>query len=633
MKRFLFSALGCWLACAAQAAVPPAEKLLPEDTQFVMSIPDFGKARAFYEHSPGVRLWQDPAMLPFKAKLWGKISGEMFEPMEKKLGVWLTNYTSLPQGQITFAVLPDATAKDEGMVVLLDTRDKSPQLATALADLRKRWVDAGKALRTEKIRNVEFAVISPGADDAAKPAKEPADGDAGKPPAAAKDSLYIGQSESLLIITSSARIAEGILTAQAGAGSHSLEELPAFARPQGTFFRNAIAFAWFNPKSAVAAMVKQDEGVKEIESDSNPMSFKWAKVAAVTGLSGLQSAAFAFSDSPEGIQATGFLGVPESARVGFFKILAGEPKDAQPPAFVPADAVQYVRWRLDARKSWDTLLKMIGDINPLWLNQLKLAISMGETSAKEKDPEFSIEKNFIGNMGDDFIAYSKAAKGATLEELAAAPSLTLIASPKGEQLPLALKSIFALFSPEAAGGGLSEREFRGHKIYSLKLPAMPGVPGAKAPAPTVMSYCAAGGYLALSADAGILEEYLRSSENPVKSLREKTGLPEALQKVLADGTSMVGYSNQTEEMRAVFEMLRHSGDANSANATGAAASLAGLAGLPNADKLKEWFDPSLLPAFDQVAKYLGFSVYTAGANQEGLIFKMFSPTPPQLIGK
>ncbi len=37
---------------------------------------------------------------------------------------------------------------------------KASQLKTNLADLKKKWIDAGKNVKTEKIRDIEFSVIT-----------------------------------------------------------------------------------------------------------------------------------------------------------------------------------------------------------------------------------------------------------------------------------------------------------------------------------------------------------------------------------------------------------------------------------------------------------------------------------------
>jgi len=44
----------------------------------------------------------------------------------------------------------------------------------------------------------------------------------------------------------------------------------------------------------------------------------------------------------------------------------------------------------------------------------------------------------------------------------------------------------------------------------------------------------------------------------------------------------------------------------------------------------DWLDFSLLPDYDQVAKYFYFTVYSGETRTDGLKFEFFTPRPPQL---
>src|ERR1700691_3584806 len=84
----------------AGAAVPPPEKLLPNDTALVVTVPDWGKARLFWSNAPYARLWQDPSMKPFKDKFMEKFTDGMIKPFEQSLGIKLSDYQGLAQGQV-----------------------------------------------------------------------------------------------------------------------------------------------------------------------------------------------------------------------------------------------------------------------------------------------------------------------------------------------------------------------------------------------------------------------------------------------------------------------------------------------------------------------------------------------------
>ena len=96
----------------------------------------------------------------------------MTAPLERELNVKLADYLGLLQGQVTLALLQNGwqgqDQPEPGLVLLVDTKDKSAQLKQTLSDLRKKWVAANKPLRTEKIRDVEFTVLPMSTNDVPK---------------------------------------------------------------------------------------------------------------------------------------------------------------------------------------------------------------------------------------------------------------------------------------------------------------------------------------------------------------------------------------------------------------------------------------------------------------------------------
>ena len=176
----------------------------------------------------------------------------------------------------------------------------------------------------------------------------------------------------------------------------------------------------------------------------------------------------------------------------------------------------------------------------------------------------------------------------------------------------------------------AEREFLGRKILSVPLPSL-AIPflETKPRPPRTIHYAASGGYVALSTDASMLEEFLRRSENQTRPLRETPGLTEAAQRVLGPGTIVFGFDNQSETYRAKFEEWK----LEAASATNVAALNLPIAPFnPGAAEksIGDWMDFSLLPPFDSVSKYFHFNVYGVSAGVDGFTFKYFLATPPAL---
>jgi hypothetical protein len=616
----------------AVAAIPPAEKLLPDDTLIVVGTPDFTALREVYNTSPQTRLLNDPAMKPIKDKFISRLKEEFVQPLERELGVKFDDFANLPQGQATFAITQNgwqgSADQPPAALFLLDVKGKSSQLKTNLAELRRKWVDAGKTIKTEKIRDLEFTsymlsdkevpktlkkILAPGGDESA------ADSATNAP----KSELVIGQFESLLIAGNSAKAVEKVVAHLTGGSAPALADVPAFEANRLAFFRDAPFYGWVNAKAFLDLFYSKPA---DKDSDTpNPLAmFSPDRLIAASGLGSMKTFAFAFQASADGSLGQFFVNAPESSRQGLLKLLPGDGKESSPPTFVPADAVKFQRSRIDGQKAWATLQKILNDLSPQLMSGVNFALDTAGAAAKQKDPGFDLQKNLFGNLGDDMISYEKAPRGTSLPELNSAPSLFLLGSPHADQLTDALKSILVLMNP--AGAAPAEREFLGRKIFSVPLPALALTSGPGKSAGRNLSYAASGSYVALTTDAAMLEEYLRSGESQQKTLRETPGLVEAAQKVGGTSVGVFGYQNNLEVSRALFETLRKTAGTDSNNS----APLPGMEFPVAAGGFKDWVDLSLLPPFEQISKYFYFSVYSVSANADGLTFKMFAPVPPQL---
>src|SRR5208283_3858516 len=94
------------------------------------------------------------------------------------------------------------------------------------------------------------------------------------------------------------------------------------------------------------------------------------------------------------------------------------------------------------------------------------------------------------------------------------------------------------------------REFLGRQICTLTTAAQGATPAHS------LNFAGSGGYVALSGDTEILEEFLRSNDSKGKTLNDIPGLADAAQKAGGMGTGLFGFDNQNLGMRAVLEMLR-----------------------------------------------------------------------------
>jgi len=639
-SRLAIAGLTLALTFGANAATPVAEQILPDDTLAMISVPDCVNLREVSAQSPMGQLWNDAMMKPFRDKFMGKLNEQFIQPLERELGVKLDDYAELAQGQFTFAITANGWSGEKGtepaVVLLLDSGTKRAELEKAISTFRKKWTDSGRTLRTEQVRGLEFLAFTlssndvpstvkrllPGASDV-KELGDEEESDATKK----KSEIFLGRSESVLVVGDNVKALERVVSRLTGGSSPVLAEVPQFQSCQPVFFREAQCFGWANAQRLITALTKVSER-EEAQSEEAPDPFakmQPEKVLSAAGLSGLRNLAFAVQSSPEGAFVQFHVGVPESERKGVLKILAGEPKETTPPPFVPADATKFSRWRMDGQKAWTTLTAALNEISPMFMSVTDYVLNNANELGRQKDENFDLRRQMIGNFGDDIITFEKPARS----ESNAAPSLVMIGSKAPEDMAAALKVLLGALSRT---GGADEREFLGRKIYTIASVGAPQLDAGNAQ-PRKMYLSHSGGYVLVANDEAVLEEYLRSSEPTGKPLSEAPGVLAAIQKVNGPGTSFLAYENQQETERARYEQMRKllgegkAGDEEQGGMTPIPESL-GVA-MPQGS-IKEWFDYSLLPPFDAVAKYYSFVVMGGGANADGLTLKIYSPVPAGL---
>ncbi|HUA66757.1 MAG TPA: hypothetical protein VME24_12980 [Alphaproteobacteria bacterium] len=596
-------------ASFVSAAIPPAEALLPSDTLLVFSVPDFSAMRQSAQQSPDWLLWNDPAMKAFRDDFTAKWDQKFVAPLEQSLGIRVSDYLPLLQGQLTFAITQNGWGQEHhaapAMILLLDAGNKGDLLATNLAALKQRWTDSGKGMRTVTIEDIDFSMLLMSSNSPMPFSSVflPAGSDSAP-------GIYIGQFKSLLIVGTSEKAVDCIAAHLHGGANPSLSQNAQFAADQlAQFYKTPLYYGWFDAKAFFA-------GLSELQSVQNSGAFPLTldEILSASGLDGLKSASFTYRESHDGAEAEFYVAAPESTRQGLLKMFAAAPKDANPPPFVPASATKFWRWRVDGQKSWTELKRTLDAISPAALDRF---IQLANATGQQQDPDFDIRKDLIGNLGDDWMCYTLAPNGNTLADMNNEPWLFLFSANNADQAALAIKTLASTMP----GDGPKTRDFLGRKIYSISMPARRGTDG-----PPRTFYCtASGGYVALTPNVTLIENFLRSDDGKTKPLSRQPGLMEAAQEVGGMGNGLFGYQNQRETARALFSTLK--------NDPALGAAFNPLAATPFSSAgtgIRDLMDFSLLPDYDSVSKYFNFTVYAGDTTSEGFDIKVFQPRPPEL---
>ena len=231
--------------------------------------------------------------------------------------------------------------------------------------------------------------------------------------------------------------------------------------------------------------------------------------------------------------------------------------------------------------------------------------------------------NLGNNLGNDVVSFEKQPTGDNLEEMEAPPSMLMISSPNPEQLAAAIKMVSGSIP---GGAAMTEREFLGRKVYTFPMPSMnpDGTMGEEK-----ITFAASGNYLAVTSSSDLLEDYLRNPDGQGKGLRETAGLYEAAQKVGGLNSGWFAYENPAESGRVFIDAIRKEPDAFEKLFS---ANMAGMPGIEfwDASQRQEWVDFTLLPPFEKIRKYFGYSVSGISPDAKGIGFKVYSPLPPGL---
>jgi len=615
----------------ARAELPAAELLLPDDVTAVATVKDLSQAHAALRASAFGKFLADPEMKPFMDKLGKKVAETLTSKASEKSAIKWEDYVGLLQGQATFALKVRIVDEEPkvGLVGILDVREKTELLDTFLAELAKQET----ILRREKIREVEFMVLAmtnhvhsgdvhtepvdPEEEDPAE--AEPAEPEAEMDEEVEVTEVFIGRSGSMLLASQDKELMEKTLSRQQGSLLAPLADSDLFSKANGPEMRGALAYGWLNFKQ-VYDMMEMAANFAAGASD-NPMAqaFRPEKVLPALGLKAIESISVSTTMNSEGSGGWFSLRAPESERRGLLKFMEMTREDTQPPAFVPSDVSAYMRARFDTQKSWAAIEQAVTDIDPNMAGMLQFALS---SVGKDKDPNFDLKKNFIGNLGTDVIVMEKPPRDETIEALGAPPALVLLGSPNAEQLADALRMLVGMLPGEMASAPLKDREFLGRKVYSMSFET-PDAEGEMRK--REFSFVASGGYLAMGMDTGFMEEYLRSAEQDFKKLREVPALNDHVDRVGGYKTGFLSYQDMRSSGRVAWEMLRKNPDMIN-QMFGAGLQVTGA----NPGDLREWIDPALLPEFSKISKYFSPMLTGGGATAEGISFKVFSPMPPGL---
>jgi hypothetical protein len=608
--------------------------MLPSDTVAVLSIPDGGDLRTGLTNSSMWKLWWSPELQPFRDRLMrpGLVGATPSE---------LTTSNSSPEpatvlalGQVTLAVtrngwLPGNRTSPAVLVIAEGTGDGEgvERLLSWFTHLSGRH---GAEVSRVLVGTNEFgrawipnALLpewwSGGRDRAVKEAApSPETGSSGTTNVAGFE-LITGRVGNLLLAATDLRVLEGVLERLAGGSS---EQGPStfreFASRTADNPRMQI-YGWldFGPiHELLRAWAAAGEVGADQADQAIPMPTR-AQFIEALGLPALREGSFGLRLDPAGTHFEARLRVPAEHRTGLVKMLELDLGDASPPPYVPASVIRWERARLDFRKAWVALERAVTRLFPQAAGVLSMLF---ETASPAEGSD--LKADLLASLGQDLVTFELAPRTNTIAALTAPPSIYFLGSTNPVRLLETLKAMTVFLPPPLTLAYHTNPA--GRRIYSVYDPRQGTDPSTVGHGHVVSVAAQADGVL-VSTDEVLLREMLSTNSAGVP-LR---GLPELAQAAVHVGgmtNGLFGYLNLREGMRWVVETMRHE-----TNAMSRLLALTPLAapGREAADRLDQRLNLALLPPYDQISSHFHFLVYSAAADSQGFVLRLFAPRPPE----
>jgi hypothetical protein len=358
---------------------------------------------------------------------------------------------------------------------------------------------------------------------------------------------------------------------------------------------------------------------KEPEEGAIPMPPK-RKMLEVAGLTAVKTLSLAVRESEAGTRTEVSLSAPASSRRGLLKMLELPGRDASPPLYVGTDVVRYDRFRIDFNQTWSVFERMLIELFPQASSALDLLFKTADPEGGSGD----LREALLALLGDNVVRYEYAPTSAHPTALAHPPTVVRLSSTNAAQLALSLKALTVFLPPPLTE--VSVESWQGHELYSMQLPQVALASGLTTNLSRLL-FSALPDSVAFSADRPLLQRLLLGDGPAGAPLRSLPGLAAA--SVEVGGTELGGfrYYNVARAMPWRLTALRR--QTNIWQALFGATVPQPASGTP-LGRLGQWFDPQLLPPFEDIAGYFTFSVASAGADEDRIFYRTFYPRPPRL---
>lgn len=536
-----------------------SDRLLPPGVLLHVRISDMADLKERLPQTGFGKMYADQSMDKVRKEIEEGFN-KASEEAGKELGFPLSDLLNLPEGEVTLALLQPA-GRDLAGVVLMEIGEQQETLDKALAKLDEALTAQGAKKKTETIEEVEVTIY--------EMPKAGADEDSEEKTTFcffADDGMFVGGSDLSVL--------QDVLSRWEGDSDDVLaeEEIYSYIRKKcATREDGDSVIEWyFDPMGMIAAALNSNE-----QSAFQALAFQ--SYLPLTGFDKFKAIGGNL-DLAEGgydVHSRSFMFV-EQPTTGALRAMEFPPTDLTPPTWVGAAAPQYTAMNWDGPGAYSALVEMANGF-------------AGPGNAEQQVKTWARQLGF--HIKDDLIDLLDG-------------QIVMLTDVNAESEQVAQKVLFAVKLKDATkfqetlnnilektGTNVTERDFEGAKIYDLQAPSEDASP----------AMAISKNYFFFSTHAESLEAALRPSRSGDETLAKSKGY-RRLSKLMPAKNSMVTFSDLAKQLKPTYEMVK-SGK---------------LDGLTEGQ-----FDASILPDFEQIAKFLSISGGYTVPDEKGVFSENF----------
>ncbi len=352
------------------------------------------------------------------------------------------------------------------------------------------------------------------------------------------------------------------------------------------------------PRRATLAYTNLKGVIAMVQATAGPQA---ATVIKALGLDSITSLA-----SVTGLDETGFVSKSlvriEGESEGLLAAVSNKPLEAKDLAPIPQDATFAVAARIDVSQVWQTIVAMIGKIDPRGGERFAEELGMVEERLG-----FKIRDDLLAPLGDVWCLYNSPGEGGLV-----VTGLTAVVSLKDAKRAAAThEKLIALVKAAVYGAPpdlvprIEEFQFAGRQVYSLNVP--------DAEFPVAPSWCLTDKELIVALFPQNVKAYLARGAD----FQSLAAAPEVAEVLKAEsGPIMLSYQNAPELFRLLYPVLQ----------------IAAKYALRELQREGIDVDISVLPAASSIGKHLRPGVSVVRRTKEGIETTTRQTLPSASIG-